>query len=73
MLTAPESKASTYRRGHALLDNPFRTKGTAFTEEERTEFGLTGLLPPQVETLEEQTARAYEAFQRKTTPVFEGA
>lgn len=69
MLTAPEPKASSYRHGHALLDNPFRTKGTAFTEEERSELGLTGLLPPHVETLEEQTARAYEAFETRATPL----
>lgn len=67
--TAPRSTApaSSHRRGHALLDNPFRTKGTAFTEEERAQYGLLGLLPPQVETLEQQTARAYEAFQSRTS------
>ena len=52
-------------RGMDLLDTPTLNKGTAFTEEERTEFGLQGLLPPQVETLDEQAIRAYEAFQRK--------
>jgi len=46
-----------------LLDTPLLNKGTAFTEDERTAFGLHGLLPPHVETLEEQTARAYEAYQ----------
>jgi hypothetical protein len=34
-------------------------------EEERTEFGLHGLLPPHVEILDEQVIRAYEAFQKK--------
>jgi len=48
-----------------LLDTPLLNKGTAFTEEERTLFGLHGLLPPHVETLEEQVARAYEAYQLK--------
>jgi malate dehydrogenase (oxaloacetate-decarboxylating) len=52
-------------RSMDLLDTPTLNKGTAFTEEERTEFGLQGLLPPQVETLDEQAVRAYEAFQRK--------
>jgi malate dehydrogenase (oxaloacetate-decarboxylating) len=52
-------------RGMDLLDTPLLNKGTAFTEEERTQFGLHGLLPPQVEMLEEQVARAYEAYQRK--------
>lgn len=52
-------------RGMDLLDTPLLNKGTAFTEEERTQFGLHGLLPPHVETLEEQVVRAYEAYQRK--------
>jgi malate dehydrogenase (oxaloacetate-decarboxylating) len=47
-----------------LLDCPLLNKGTAFTEEERTRFGLHGLLPPHVETLEEQVTRAYEAYKR---------
>ncbi|HTS05369.1 MAG TPA: NAD-dependent malic enzyme [Candidatus Eisenbacteria bacterium] len=48
-----------------LLNRQGLSKGTAFTDEERTEFGLHGLLPPQVETLDEQVVRAYEAYQRK--------
>ena len=52
-------------RGMDLLDTPLLNKGTAFTDEERTEFGLHGLLPPHVETLEKQVVRAYEAYQRK--------
>lgn len=68
MLAAPAVPASV-RRGHALLDNPMRTKGTAFTEDERTRLGLLGLLPPQVETLEQQTQRAYEAFSSRSNPL----
>src|SRR6516164_8483630 len=49
-----------------LLDRPLLNKGTAFTMAERAEFGLNGLLPPQVETLDEQVTRAYEAYERKT-------
>src|SRR5215467_10591181 len=52
-------------RGMDLLDTPLLNKGTAFTDEERNLFGLHGLLPPHVETLEEQVARAYEAYARK--------
>ncbi|MGE5213102.1 MAG: NAD-dependent malic enzyme [Nitrospirota bacterium] len=48
-----------------LLDTPLLNKGTAFTDGERTQFGLQGLLPPHVETLEEQVVRAYEAYTRK--------
>lgn len=52
-------------RGMDLLDTPLLNKGTAFTDGERTQFGLHGLLPPHIETLEEQVLRAYEAYARK--------
>jgi len=52
-------------RGTALLDSEIHNRGTAFTREERARYGLDGLLPPHVETLDEQAARAYEAYQRK--------
>lgn len=53
-------------RGTNLLDAPLLNKGTAFTHAERTALGLHGLLPPQVESLDQQVVRAYEAYQRKT-------
>jgi len=53
-------------KGMDLLDTPLLNKGTAFSYEERTLLGLHALLPPQVETLEQQVVRAYEAYQRKT-------
>src|SRR6201988_5459107 len=56
---------STIPRGLDLLNRQGLNKGTAFTEEERTEFGLHGILPPHLETLDEQVARAYEAYKRK--------
>lgn len=56
---------STIPRGLDLLNRQALNKGTAFTEEERTEFGLHGLLPPHLETLDEQVVRAYEAYNRK--------
>ncbi len=56
----------TSLRGMHLLDTPVFNKGTAFTDDERSAFGLHGLLPPQIESLEEQTARAHEAYLRKT-------
>src|SRR5712672_521022 len=52
-------------RGMDLLVHPALNKATAFTEEERSNRGLHGLLPPHVETLEEQLVRAYEAYKRK--------
>lgn len=51
--------------GIALLNSATLNKGTAFTETERRQFGLNGLLPPRVETLEEQVQRAYKAFKNK--------
>src|ERR1700719_1005544 len=52
-------------RGMDLLNRQLLNKGTAFTEEERGQFGLDGLLPPHFESLEEQVVRAYEAYKRK--------
>jgi malate dehydrogenase (oxaloacetate-decarboxylating) len=52
-------------RGMDLLDRPGLNKGTAFVDDERSKFGLHGLLPPHVESLEEQVVRAYEAYKRK--------
>ncbi len=49
-------------RGIHLLSVPAWNKGTAFTEEERSRFGLHGLLPPYAETLDEQVARAYTSY-----------
>jgi malate dehydrogenase (oxaloacetate-decarboxylating) len=51
--------------GMDLLNRQGLNKGTAFTNDERSKLGLHGLLPPQVETLEEQVVRAYEAYKRK--------
>jgi malate dehydrogenase (oxaloacetate-decarboxylating) len=64
-LSMTQSDVLNTPRGMDLLDTPTLNKGTAFTEQERTEFGLRGLLPPHVETLDEQAVRAYEAFQKK--------
>jgi malate dehydrogenase (oxaloacetate-decarboxylating) len=51
--------------GHALLDNPLLNKGTAFPEDERAEFGLLGLLPPSIATVEQQLARTYGNYKMK--------
>ncbi|TEA13201.1 NAD-dependent malic enzyme [Colletotrichum sidae] len=48
--------------GAALLSTPYLNKGTAFPENERREFNLTGLLPQSVHTLEQQLKRAYEQY-----------
>ncbi|MCL1632743.1 NAD-dependent malic enzyme [Sporolactobacillus sp. CPB3-1] len=48
-----------------LLNNPFLNKGTAFTKEERKKYGLEGLLPPRVQSLEEQAEQTYRQLQTK--------
>ena len=53
-------------RGMDLLNRQGLNKGTAFTDAERAALDLHGLLPPQVETLDQQSLRAYEAYRRKT-------
>ena len=55
------------KRGLQLIEDPLLNRGTAFTESQRREFGLRGLLPPHVETLEVQAERAYEAYREQQT------
>jgi len=50
-----------------ILYNPFLNKGTAFTVEERQKLGLTGLLPPYVQTIEEQAAQTYAQMKTKAS------
>src|SRR5271165_5013603 len=48
--------------GFVLINFPMLNKGTAFTEDERTDFALHGLLPPHVGNLEDQAARRLKAL-----------
>ncbi|MEM9711302.1 MAG: NAD-dependent malic enzyme [Actinomycetota bacterium] len=52
-------------RGLALLRDRYRNKGTAFSAEERDRFGLHGLLPPVVETIDTQLARTRLEYDTK--------
>jgi len=65
----PQTNAAVQKSGTELIDDPLLNKGTAFTEEERHKLGLLGLLPPHVESLDEQAARGYEAFSNETTDI----
>ena len=66
-----ESKRPLYipHAGPILLEFPLLNKGSAFTEEERSNFNLHGLLPEAVETIEEQADRAYRQFQNFKTDI----
>lgn len=48
-----------------ILQDRYRNRGTAFTVEQRAELGITGRLPAAVETLEQQTTRAYSQLQQQ--------
>ncbi|HNQ77900.1 MAG TPA: NAD-dependent malic enzyme [Acidobacteriota bacterium] len=52
-------------RNALILADPLLNKGAAFTEEERSELGLFGLLPMGVSTIEGQVQRALESYRRK--------
>jgi len=53
--------------GSALLESPIFNKGSAFSEQERAELGLRGLLPAHVASIDEQLTRTYENYQQKTS------
>jgi malate dehydrogenase (oxaloacetate-decarboxylating) len=57
-----EALIETSLTGQRLLDNPLLNKGSAFSRDERRDFGLLGLLPLHSSTLEEQLARTYENY-----------
>lgn len=56
------------RRVDCLRD-PLDNRGTAFTEAQRAHLGLRGLLPPRVETLDEQAERVLQNLRAKASPI----
>lgn len=58
-----------YLDGIALLRLVLSNKGTAFSQEERVALRLDGLLPPQVNTLDQQVERVYAGFKQEQTPI----
>ena len=57
-----DSRSKYFPRGEDLLHDPVLNKGTAFTDAEREEFGLRGLLPPHIGTMKEQVLRVMNNF-----------
>lgn len=55
--------------GPALLEAPLLNKGSAFTQRERQQFNLEGLLPYNIETIEEQEARVYQQLCSFESPI----
>lgn len=79
MSTQPEQKSPKYGhlplstsgplecalKGTVLLNHPYFNKGSAFTKQERRDFGLIGLLPACIQTLDQQIQRAYEQYRSR--------
>jgi malate dehydrogenase (oxaloacetate-decarboxylating)(NADP+) len=63
----PSAQSPESLRSVALLDDPTRNKGTAFTEEERHRLGLEGLLPPSSESIDRQVERVLDHLDAKPT------
>lgn len=57
------------KRGIDFLHNRFTNKGTAFTQKERDYLSITGLVPPGVDTLDEQVARCWYQFNQLKVPI----
>ena len=73
MTTSSKLSYNLRLRGDALLEHPRWNKGTAFTTEERKQFGLTGRLPYTVNTLDEQCARAYDQLRSQENNIQKNA
>lgn len=58
-------EGGVHMSAHDILNNPFLNKGTAFTLEEREKLGLVGMLPPYVQTIEEQALQTYAQMETK--------
>ena len=59
----------THKRGKDLIQDPLLNKGSAFTERERDELGLHGLVPPMYNTLAQQARRAHASLSRLSEPL----
>ena len=68
-MSASSSILRVALRGEEILTSPRFNKGTAFTEDERKAFGLTGRLPWKINTIEEQCLRAYDQLSWREEPI----
>src|SRR4051812_44975031 len=68
-MPTPTEPSSYVPRGLALLRDPLRNKGTAFTQDERDRLGLRGLLPPRVHTQDEQASRVMLNLRNLSDPL----
>ncbi|WP_270573457.1 NAD-dependent malic enzyme [Bacillus glycinifermentans] len=50
-----------------VLTNPLLNKGTGFKQDERDALGLNGLIPPAIQTIDEQERQVYSQYQKKET------
>ena len=55
--------------GSSLLRNPLKNRGSAFTDAERQQLGIQGLLPASVQTQAQQVARVYQILKRQESPL----
>lgn len=73
MVSTSQTAFKVSLRGEALLTSPRWNKGTAFTMKERARFGLTGRLPYEVNSLEQQCARAYDQLNNHESDIRKNA
>ncbi|HAA0511206.1 TPA_asm: oxaloacetate-decarboxylating malate dehydrogenase [Listeria monocytogenes] len=59
----------TVKPGFDYMNNPLLNKGTAFSKEERASYQLDGLLPPIIETIEQQAVRIETQIENLETPL----
>ncbi|EHC2201243.1 NAD-dependent malic enzyme [Listeria monocytogenes] len=59
----------TLKSGFDYMNNPLLNKGTAFSKEERASYQLDGLLPPIIETIEQQAVRIEAQIENLETPL----
>lgn len=59
----------TLKSGFDYMNNPLLNKGTAFSKEERANYQLDGLLPPIIETIEQQAVRIETQIENLETPL----